>query len=406
MMAGGLALPPLLSACAPSPTRVTPSGPGGDAGIDHIIVVMMENRSFDHFLGWLPGADGRQGGLTFPDNDGTLLPTHHLGVFASCDYQDPDHSYAGGRREFNDGACDGFLLGSKDDFPIGYYEQDDLPFFGKAAPAWTVCDRYFAATMGPTFPNRMFQHTGRTDRITNTLVANDHPAIWDRIAAAGLQGRYYFSDAPFSALFGDRFLGITRTLDGFFTDCREGLLPNVSYVDPRFLIPPFGTSGDDHPSSDIRAGEQFLNSIYQAVTNSPNWERTVLVVNFDEWGGFYDHVAPEVAPDADPATALRGFRLPNVIVSPYARRGYVDHGVYDHASVLKMIEWAWDLKPLAPRDAAANNLADVLDFNSSPNYDAPQWETPAFTPIDCTAHFFEDIFSAVLDEARKIGFPV
>ncbi len=402
-VSGGLVAPSLLSSCAPAPTKAVSTGPGGEAGIDHIVVLMMENRSFDHFLGWLPGADGKQAGLSFADPHGNMVPTHHLTHFASCEYRDPDHGYAGGRRELNGGTCDGFMLASPDTLPVGYYEQDDLFFFGKAAPAWTVCDRYFAATMGPTFPNRMFQHTGRTDRITNTLAFNTHPAIWDRVSGAGLQGRYYFSDAPFSALFGLRFANISRPIEGFYADCKEGLLPNLSFVDPRFLIPPFGSSGDDHPSSDIRVGEKFIKSIYDAVTSGPGWERTVLVVNFDEWGGFYDHVTPEVAPDDDPNTALRGFRLPNVIVSPLARRGYVDHQVYDHASVLKMVEWAWDLEPLAMRDAQANNLADALDLNSSPNYDVPQWHIPDFIPYDCFGNIVDDIFGPVLHQGQQLG---
>ncbi|MFN8051576.1 MAG: alkaline phosphatase family protein [Acidimicrobiales bacterium] len=393
-----------LGGCAPAPDPVRSSGPAGEAGIDHIVVLMMENRSFDHFLGWLPGADGKQAGLSFPGKDGAMHPTHHLTQFASCDYKDPDHSYSGGRREYNGGRCDGWLTQSPDDFPIGYYEAADLSFFGNVAPAFTVCDRYFAATMGPTFPNRIFHHAGQTDRDHNTLDISTLPTIWDRLFGAGLQGRYYFSDAPVTALWGAHLLPITRTIDGFFEDCRTGRLPNVSYVDPRFLIPPLGTSGDDHPASDIRAGEQFLTEVYRAVTSSPNWARTVFVVNFDEWGGFYDHVAPEEAPDSNPATALRGFRVPNVVISPLAKRGHVAHDTYDHASVLKMIEWAWDLEPLAPRDAAANNLADVLDLGGVPNLDVPHWEAPSFEPIDCSAHFFDDIFGPLLAQARDWGF--
>lgn len=404
--AGALGAGSVASSCAPAPGPVVSRGPGGDAGIDHIVVVMMENRSFDHFLGWLPGADGRQAGLSYVGKDGARYDTHHMTQFASCEYNDPDHSYTGGRREYNGGACDGFLFESPDDFPIGYYEADDLFFFGNVAPAFTVCDNYFAATMGPTFPNRIFQHAGQTDRTRNTLDLCTLPTIWDRVADAGLQGRYYFSDAPVSALWGLHLVPISRTFDGFLDDCRTGRLPNVSFVDPRFIMSPFGTSGDDHPASDIRAGEEFLTSVYRAVTSSPNWERTVMVVNFDEWGGFYDHVEPHEAPDARPETALRGFRVPNVVISPLARRGHVAHDVYDHTSVLKMIEWAWDLEPLAPRDAAANNLADMLDLGGTPNLDVPHWEVPRFDPIDCTAHFFDDIFEPLRRQARDWGFPV
>src|SRR5690349_2323819 len=135
-----------------------------ESGIEHVVLVMMENRSFDHFLGWLPGADGRQAGLAYPDHDGILQPTHHLLDPQGCAFSDPDYSYAGGRVEFDHGACDGWLrAGSNDVYSIGYYEQADLAFLGQAAPLWTVCDRYFAAILGPTYPNRIYQHAGVTD---------------------------------------------------------------------------------------------------------------------------------------------------------------------------------------------------------------------------------------------------
>jgi len=133
--------------------------PPEQSGIDHIVVVMMENRSFDHYLGWLPGADGKQDGLSYLDNSGRRHATHHLDTFTGCGHPDPDHSYEGGRVQYNGGACDGFLRsGRNDEFAIGYYSATDLDFFGRAARDWTTCDRYFAAVMGPTFPNRFFQH--------------------------------------------------------------------------------------------------------------------------------------------------------------------------------------------------------------------------------------------------------
>ena len=396
----------VLSRCAPAtvPAPVKPYGPAGESGIDHFIVVMMENRSLDHLLGWVPGVDGKQAGLNFVDGHGTSHTTHHLTEFATCGYEDPDHSYAGGRREFNTGACDGFLLTSDETFPIGYYEGADLPFFGHAAPAWTVCDRYFAATMGPTFPNRIYQHAGQTDRGANTIAISQLPTIWDRMRAKGLAARYYYSDAPVTALWGLSHADITRPIDGFVADCATGRLPYVSYVDPKFIIPtPYGTSADYHPNSDIRAGERFLHRIYEAVINSPNWERTVLVFNFDEWGGFYDHVVPEEAPDAIPAFALRGFRVPCVVVSPYARRGYVAHETYDHASVLKMIEWGFDLEPLSVRDAHANNLADALDLSRSPDMSAPSWKFPDVQMLDCSAVIQDRIMSDLTSFAASIG---
>jgi phospholipase C len=345
--------------------------------IQHVVLVMMENRSFDHFLGWMRNANGRQKGLVYQDSLGVSHSTYPLAPdYQGCGHPDPDHSYSGGRVEYDNGACDGWLrAGQNDVYSIGYYTQSDLPFLGQAAPAWTTCARYFAATMSSTYPNRIYQHAAQTDRVSDTTTISTLPTIWDRLAAAGISGRYYFSDVPVLALWGAKYISISRFIADFFADCAAGTLPSVSFVDPRFLDEESGTSGDDHPHADIRNGEVFLNLIYEAVTASPNWANTVLIINFDEWGGFFEHVPPQLAPDNNPAMALRGFRVPCVVISPYARRSYISHRTFDHTSVLKLIEWRWDLKPLTLRDASANNLATALDLqNFNPNI--PQFAVP------------------------------
>lgn len=128
--------------------------PGDRSGIEHIVLVMMENRSFDHFLGWLPRANGRQAGLQYADAAGILHSTHALAPdYQGCGFADPDHSYNGGRVEYNDGKCDGWLrAGDNDVYSIGYYERRDLPFLGRAAVDYTAFDRYFGGILGPTFP--------------------------------------------------------------------------------------------------------------------------------------------------------------------------------------------------------------------------------------------------------------
>jgi len=151
-------------------------------------------------------------------------------------------------------------------------------------PEWTSFDRYFCAILGPTFPNRIYQHAGQTDRLSNTPALSTLPTIWDRLAGRGLQGRYYYGDVPFLGLWGAKYLPISRPLDEFFADCRAGSLPRVAFVDGPFLSEATGTGPDDHPFGDIRAGEAFLNRIYAAVTASPAWERTVLFINFDAAG--------------------------------------------------------------------------------------------------------------------------
>ncbi len=410
-LAGAAALAPVTAALAKSPAGRALPAPG-QAGFDHVVVLCMENRSFDHFVGWLPGANGLQAGLSYPDSAGVRHPTYRLSTFQGCGHPDPDHSYAGARVEYDNGACDGWLK-VNDPFSIGYYTQADLAFTGRAAPAWTVCDNYFAATLGPTFPNRMYMHSAQTDRTANTAALTTLPTIWDRLAAAGVPAGYYFSDLPFLALWGVKYLPISHTLLDFRLAAAAGALPAVSYVDPSLGLELVdGISSDDHPHGDIRNGEAFLNSVYQAVTTGPAWSRTVLIITFDEWGGFFDHVAPTTAPDTNPAlTGLRGFRVPSLVISPLARRGAVAHGVYDHTSILKLIEWRWGLAPLSPRDSAANNLAEVLDFSGPPSLAAPQWRVDPVPALPCLPAFLGTpqplaASGALAQGAARDGWPV
>jgi phospholipase C len=354
------------------------------SGIDHIVVAMLSSRSFDHLLGWMTAADGRQEGLIYRDINGAAYETYPLAPdFQGCGHPVPDDSWRGGRIEYNERACDGWLrAGSNDELAIGYYRRVDLPFLGQAAPDWTVCSRYFASVMAPGDPNRIYQHAGVSDRIDETKTLCELPTIWDRLADADLRGRYYISDDSFLSLWGTKYGGITHPYDDFLADCRSGDLPEVAYVDPPFAGRLAGTSSDGHPWGDVRAAEFWLSETYRAVTTGADWEHTVLVLNFDSWGGFFDHIVPPFANDVHPTLELRGFRVPCVVVAPMARRGFVADGVYDHASVLKMIEWRFGLPPLSIRDAGANNLVEVLDFRTRdraepPAYDVAPFDSPA-----------------------------
>jgi phospholipase C len=353
--------------------------------IDHIVVSMLENRSFDHLLGWMTEANGRQSGLVYTDRSGAAFETYPLAPdFQGCGFHDPDHSWFGGRVEYNNGACDGWLrAGTNDIYSIGYYRQEDLPFWGHAARDWTVCSRYFSALMGPTYPNKIYAHAGVTDRLENTTELCTLPTIWDRLADAGREGRYYFSDAPFLALWGTKYESILRPYSQFLADCASGDLPDVAFVDPPALGSEAGINSDDHPFGDIRAGEYWLYQTYRAVTTSPAWDRACFIANFDEWGGFFDHAQPLFVNDVHPALELRGFRVPNLIVSPQARRGYVSSEIYDHTSILKMIEWRFDLEPLSQRDAGANNIAEVLNFKENSPAPAPDYLVPPFVSQPC-----------------------
>jgi phospholipase C len=335
-------------------------------GLDHIVVVLMENRSFDHYLGWLPGANGKQSGLSYPDNDGAMHPTHHLTERQGCGFNDPDHSWTGGQLQLNQGKLDGFRKGLNDDFALGYYRRKDLPFYSALVDKATVFDRWFCSILTSTYPNRFYTHAARTDRMDNSMTESTLPTIWDRLAHAGVSANYYFSDLPFLALWGQKYLPIARPVETFFTQAEAGKLPAYSYLDPFFLGEDQGGSNDDHPHADILRGQAFVSKVANAVVNSPQWKRTALVIAYDEWGGFFDHVRPPVLPDDPPSGGYdhgqAGFRVPAFVLSPFARRGAIDHHTYDHTSILKMVEWRFGLKPLAPRDAAARNLARTFDF--------------------------------------------
>ena len=377
----------------------------GLSGIEHVVVVMMENRSFDHLLGWMPNANGRQAGLTYLDNNGNPHPTQRLTYYVGCSHPDPDHSYAGGRSEYDNGKMDGWLRTSTNDsFCIGYYEESDLPLFSTLARNFTTLNNYFASILSSTFPNRVFQHAAQTDRLSNTLDLSTLPTIWDRLLAAGVSCRYYYSNVPFLALWGLNYVGISSLYAQFAADAAAGTLPAVSFVDPWFTILDDGTGNDDHPHADLRKGEIFLRQIVTTLANSPHWNDTVLVINRDEWGGFFDHVVPPrvIAPNAVDSDlvngqALLGCRVPTLVVSPFARgnpaKPRINSLLYDHTSVLKLIEWRWNLEPLTARDASDEiaNLANALNFQSQ-DPSVPELPVIAEPPLE----------SCVLDDILEL----
>jgi phospholipase C len=374
------------------------------SGIEHVVVVMMENRSFDHLLGWHPTADVQQQ-RTFTDTAGSSHDTYDLGTtYMGCGSADPNHGYDGGRTQVNGGAMDGFLRTAPlgDTFPIGYYGEAARPWYNSLARNYTVLDRYHCSTLTSTFPNRVFLHAAATDRMTNTFDVSTLPTIWDRIAETdgAVTGGYYFQDLPTLGLWGTKYLGISHHIESFFVDAAANRLPNVAFVDPRALEEGnTGSSGDDHPHADLRVGENFMQTVFDAVAQSPAWSSTVFVITYDEWGGFFDHVAPPRAADASSGLdldlvdgkALLGVRVPVIVASPWTKGDpnapRVSSYVYDHASVLKLIEWRWGLAPLSARDASddVGNLAWALDFDAPPDATLPPLgNAPAVVPVPCS----------------------
>jgi phospholipase C len=217
------------------------------------------------------------------------------------------------------------------------------------------------------------------------------------------------------ALWGFKYLFSTSLFSKFLADAASGNLPSVSFVDPNFTVLDDGTGNDDHPHADIRNGDAFLSAVYRALATGPKWANTVLIVTFDEWGGFFDHAmpprvtAPLHSPDTDlmDGAALLGFRVPTVIASPFTKKiagqpNNVDHNLYDHTAALKLVEWRFGLQPLTARDASPgiNNPAETFNFNS-PDASIPALPDPV--PVFASPCFESGIFSA--DTSTDSGTP-
>jgi phospholipase C len=358
--------------------------------IDTFVVLMMENRSFDHYLGWFPGADGKNKGLSYPDDQGKRHPTHPLAPdFQGCGFVDPDHSFEGGRTEYAHGKLDGFYI-ANDEFAIGYYEKPDLPFLPHIASAFTLYDRYFCSLLGPTYPNRHYmwgaQSGGQTtNEIPSGSLGDNWETIFDRAVARGLSVAYYNSDIPFAALYGKRAIPWIRPVADFYSDAQSGNLPNICFVDPPFQGEDQGISGDEHPHGDIRYGQTFMSEITHAFLSSPQFRTGAMFINYDEWGGFFDHVSPRFVPDDRQSSKLSktfgitGFRVPGVAISPYARRGHVSHATITHESILKLISHRFGLGYLNKRHRYASEIGRTFDWEH-PNFNVPDLPRPIFPP--------------------------
>jgi phospholipase C len=401
----------LIDGCRPGPHPGTGS-PGtlsfdsvldhlpAESGIDHVVVVMMENRSFDSYLGWLPRNEGymelgraRYGSSftvrgdqfqTFPDPTGAPVDTYRRVQYAgdadpwrACGHPDPGHGWNPGRAQ-RDG---GFLAtGSNNDiFALGYFEPGDLPVYAMLALNFTACDQWHCSILGPTYPNREYllsaQSGGnKSNTFPDLSVGFEWPTIVDRLVAGGVSCADYFSDLPPLALWGPRMHPLLRPISTYYEDAAAGTLPAVSFVSPVFVG---DNRTDDHPHGDPRAAQAFVRDVFRAFATSPNWERGLFILTYDEWGGFFDHIRPPLLPDDRASTVDQdnfgqaGFRVPTIFCSPRVLPGAIDHTRYDHTSVLRFLEWRFLGAPargaggsaswsLTARDRNANNPGEMI----------------------------------------------
>ncbi|HUZ44898.1 MAG TPA: alkaline phosphatase family protein [Acidimicrobiales bacterium] len=375
--------------------------------IQHIIVVMMENHSFDNHLGALgrPGVDGLNLGSDGVARNWNPSPSggrvHASPAPSTCQANyHISQSWDASHRSWDGGANDGFVAqcGTQ---AMQYYTADQLPFYHSLASVFPVCDRYFSSVMAQTYPNRRFLIAGSafgqvSDPFPSPSDPNPRPegfgTVFDMLNAFGISWKDYFADLPTAGLFPyvlEENPGNVVPLADFFTDCAAGTLPSFSLVDPESF-----EASEENPQ-DVQSGAYYAYQIINAVMQSPAWPSTLLVLTFDEHGGYYDHVppVPAVRPDGiRPAAAdtygdlysWTGFRVPTVVVSPWARANHVSHTVYDHTSILRLIETKWNLPALSARDANANPMLDCLDL-SRPAFAVPPSLTPAPAPTGLAA---------------------
>jgi phospholipase C len=347
-----------------------PATPGT---IENIVLVMMENRSFDHMFGARSLVEGLQidglaAGMSNPDFEGQ--PIAPFVVEDHCP-PDPPHSWSASREALAGGDNSGFVQACYDKYGdpdiarnvMSYQLREHLPVSAALADGYCVCERWFSSIAAPTWPNRMYFHGAQSQGMTTNDLPDggfyDMLAIWDRLDAAAIPWSYYYSSLPYISLF-ERFnhRAELQRLDAFFEAARTGTLPPIVMIEPAFGI------NDDHPPAHPALGQLFLASIHEALAQSPQWEKMLVVFTYDEAGGFFDHVAPGTAPDdrADEGFDQLGFRVPTVVGGPWVRPGVSDIA-FDHTSVLAHIERMFGLEPLTARDAAANDLTGLLDLD-------------------------------------------
>jgi phospholipase C len=458
---------------APFGTRPRPDLPPGTdliPKVKHIVVLMQENHSYDNYLGTLtrPGLSRRGDGLPLgPDGapgavnvlpNGQRVPAHHFTATTQSP-GNPTQAWNASHVQYAEGANDGFATSVYAQVPggdpavaMGYWTEDDLPFYHGLARTFPLADRWFCSCLGPTFPNRRFFIAGTAHGLIDDLPWDmvDYPpagTIFDALSSHDISWINYHNIHPVSVIM-RRLLGTggllalrrlaqvghwlpgvvnavrgnksftadlyplglaraarhLRSTQAFFADAAAGTLPAVSIMDPDF-----GLYSEENPQ-DITEGEAFSAAVVSAVMHGPGWADTLLIWTYDEHGGYYDHVPPPPAvppddvegrnwqlglpswlraaasaipwvrvqlarlanaDDGPPAFDRLGFRVPAVIVSPYARPDFVDSTVYDHTSVLRLIEEKWNLSPLTRRDAAAAPPLAAVDLDGEPAFLTP-----------------------------------
>jgi phospholipase C len=340
------------------------------APIETIVVLCMENRSFDHYLGALRLLEkkeiiGLTGMESNPAPDGTSVPIFNLTDFTPSD---PPHGWDACHAQWNQGANDGFVkehAGDSQNDVMGYHVREQIPITYALADASAICHRYFASVMGPTWPNRFYLHGGTSKGQKGNLPVFGYKSIWNLLSDAGISAKNYYHDIAWAS--GAFFkTGGLAGIDSFFQDAAAGALPQFSIIDPQF----FGAgANDDHPDHDVQLGQALIATVFSALANSPQWSKCLFVLTYDEHGGFYDHVPPPTTEDDEAGFEQLGFRVPTLVAGPFVQSGCAVDTLLEHTSIVKTATTRFGLPTLNKRVAAANDLSGAI----SPHFfDKPQ----------------------------------
>src|SRR6266566_2406949 len=311
------------------PTASTPTDVPGTTPIRHVVVIMKENHAFENYFGTFPGVDGIPEGVSLPDGRGGNVTPHWLNTTWTPDLP---HSRDAMIQAYNNGSNDLFAAVAEShalglgNFSMGYYDRRQLGYYWSLAENYTIMDRYFQSMLGPTVPNRLFSFAGTSGGLGSNViwqVPMSSPTIFGQLQARGISWRYYYSPGPFVGPLPSYFPEIRSRpemmaqlvpMDRLFGDLSDGDLAQVTYIDPSedFLI-------SEHPPEQVTVGESWTKGVIDMIMSSSAWNTTAIFLTMDESGGFYDHVTPPQV-----AGWGYGFRIPKIVVSPYAHPGFVD----------------------------------------------------------------------------------
>jgi phospholipase C len=389
-----------------SSSTMTHAPPGNP--IQHIVVIMQENRAFDNFFGTFPGAAGIPAGLCMPRNpsnpsQGCVSPYLTTNPVTSPDLP---HTFVASQTAYNNGKMNGFLYAAyqgnvptSDTEPMSYYNNQTLPVIWSYAEHYTLADMFFSSVKSYSQPNHWYMLAGTSPEVSVfedgqqekancvsngiltlskcTYINQAQPiqTIVDLLSNSGLSWKYY--DSPLSptlkaAILNSQAFDYWNTLGAkntsftpsyysnfvwrgqIINDTNDGNLPQVSWVIP-------GGAISDHPPANVTNGEYWIGEVVNAIMNSAYWSSTAIILTWDDYGGFFDTVAPPTVPQYG-----LGFRAPAIIISSYAKAGFIDNTVYSFGSILQFIEWRFGLPSLGTQDSVSNNLLNAFDFSQSP----------------------------------------